>query len=255
MKKTFFVLVIIILLAVIFYYYNKNKAEEITAGENISSAKIIPITHATAIIEWGDENIYTDPTGGEEAFFGKSPADIILVTDIHGDHLSTSTLTSVIGNATLIVPKAVHERLPASLASIAKIMNNGEVITEKGYKITAVPMYNLPIATSSPHIKGRGNGYLIEKDDFRVYVAGDTSGIPEMRGLTGIDIALIPMNLPFTMGVEEAASAVLDFKPIKVYPYHYRGQEGLSDINKFKQLVNSGNPNIEVVLENWYPAI
>ncbi|KKU02605.1 MAG: hypothetical protein UX06_C0054G0009 [Candidatus Giovannonibacteria bacterium GW2011_GWA2_45_21] len=74
-----------------------------------------------------------------------------------------------------------------------------------------------------------------------------------MRALKDIDIALIPMNLPYTMDVEEASRAVLAFAPKQVYPYHYRGPDGLSDIQKFKELVESGNPNIEVILLNWYP--
>ena len=78
-------------------------------------------------------------------------------------------------------------------------------------------------------------------------------GIPEMRTLEDIDLAFVPMNLPYTMGVEEAADAVLAFKPKRVYPYHYRGQGGLADITRFKELVNAGNPNIEVILMNWYP--
>ena len=74
-----------------------------------------------------------------------------------------------------------------------------------------------------------------------------------MRALKNIDIAFVPMNLPYTMTVDEAADAVLEFAPQQVYPYHYRGKDGLSDVNKFKELVNAGNPNIDVQLLNWYP--
>ncbi len=216
------------------------------------SVQVVPISHATAVIKWDDDIFYTDPTGEAIAFQGQPPANIILLTDIHSDHLSTTTLNAVMGSSTIIVPQAVKDLLPTNIALQAKVLKNGERITEQGYNITAIPMYNLPESTTSPHTKGRGNGYLIEKDNFRFYVAGDTAGIPEMRQLTDIDLALVPMNLPYTMGVEEAADAVLDFKPKKVYPYHYRGQDGLSDINRFKELVNSGDQNIEVVLENWY---
>ena len=218
-----------------------------------ATVQIIPISHATAVLRWGDVVIYTDPTGGIEAFAGQPPADIVLVTDIHGDHLSTSTLTAVIGQATtLIVPQAVKDLLPENLASRAKVLANGETVADRELKILAMPMYNLPVAPER-HPQGRGNGYVIAGENFRVYVAGDTSGIPEMRALTGIDIALVPMNLPYTMGVEEAADAVLAFKPRQVYPYHYRGPDGLADVEKFKQLVNAGDPAIEVILANWYP--
>ncbi|WP_439152413.1 MBL fold metallo-hydrolase [Winogradskyella sp.] len=85
-----------------------------------------------------------------------------------------------------------------------------------------------------------------------IYISGDTEDIPEMRSLKNIDKAFVCMNLPYTMPVESAANAVLEFKPDTVYPYHYRGTEGLSDVNKFKQLVNEGDNSINVELLNWY---
>jgi L-ascorbate metabolism protein UlaG (beta-lactamase superfamily) len=113
-------------------------------------------------------------------------------------------------------------------------------------------MYNLTPEKLQFHPKGRGNGYLIEKENFRVYIAGDTEDIVEMRNLKNIDIAFLPMNLPWTMDIKQAVSAVLEFKPKKVYPYHYRGEKGFSDINKFKELVEKENKDIEVILVNWY---
>ncbi|MES2436775.1 MAG: MBL fold metallo-hydrolase [Patescibacteria group bacterium] len=214
---------------------------------------VIPLSHATGVLTWANKNIFLDPTGGAANFQGIQPPNIILVTDIHGDHLSTSTLNTIVGSSTLIAPKAVVDLLPANLKSRAVVMNNGQTRTEQGFTITAVPMYNYPEATDSRHTKGRGNGYIIERDGYRVYVAGDTGPTPEMKALTDIDMAFVPMNLPFTMGVEDAAQAVLAFKPKIVYPYHYRGQDGLADVAKFKTLVNTGDSNIEVVLANWYP--
>jgi L-ascorbate metabolism protein UlaG (beta-lactamase superfamily) len=216
--------------------------------------EIIPIEHATAVIVWGDSTFYTDPVGGAAAFAGQRDANIIFLTDIHGDHLSVGTLESVSGNATIIAPQAVKDELPEKLAARVKVLANGHALTEKGFTILAMPMYNLPESPDAKHVKGRGNGYVIEKDGFRLYIAGDTAGTPEMRGLRDIDIALVPMNLPYTMGVEEAASAVLDFAPKVVYPYHYRGPDGLADVAHFKELVQAGNPAIEVVLAKWYPS-
>ncbi len=215
--------------------------------------EVIPVSHATAVLAWGDTTFYTDPVGGTEAFAGKPAADIILVTDIHGDHLSAETLSAVVGSAILIVPPSVKELLPKDLASRAHMMKNGETMLERGFTITAIPMYNLPGAEEARHVKGRGNGYVLEKDGFRVYVAGDTAGIPEMRALADIDIAFLPMNLPYTMGVDEAADAVLAFRPKHVYPYHYRSPDGLADVARFKALVNAGDKNIDVVLLDWYP--
>lgn len=245
----------ILVIAGILYFSNgaSTNSSQITMAS--TTPQIIPITHATAIIKWGDTAIYTDPTGGAEGFAGQSPADIVLVTDIHQDHFSTSTLQAVVGtSSSLIVPQAVADQLPENLVSRARVVKNGETIQEKGFSITGVPMYNVPESATAFHTKGRGNGYIVEKDGERVYIAGDTSATPEMKALTNIDIALVPMNLPYTMSVEEAAAGVVAFKPHHVYPYHYRGQNGLSDVNKFKELVNAGDPNIDVQLLNWYPA-
>lgn len=255
MKAIYWFVGAIVFIVALFYIMNINKTKQEATSSIIkkdNSVEVIPISHATAILRWGDTTIYIDPTG-DAAFKDQPLADIIVVTDIHGDHLSVDTLNEVIGDATLIVPQAVKDQLPENLAARAKVLDNGRTILELGFQILAIPMYNLPESADARHTKGRGNGYVIERDSFRVYIAGDTAGIPEMRSLTNIDIALVPMNLPYTMDVEEAADAVLDFKPVKVYPYHYRGQDGLSDINRFKELVNAGDPNIEVILENWYP--
>lgn len=225
------------------------------APEN-TSLEVVPLEHATGILKWDGANIYFDPVGASTTFAGQPPADIILVTDIHGDHLSTSTIAAVLGSASLIVPQAVAALLPPDLAARASILANGQsYVDTKGFSVTAIPMYNLPTAENKDrHVKGRGNGYLIEKDGTRVYIAGDTAGTPELRAMSDIDIAFVPMNMPYTMSVEEAADAVLSFRPRTVYPYHYRSPDGLADVNKFKQLVNEGDPTINVVLGAWYPA-
>ncbi len=242
------------------YIYNE-KQGEIVAEETVPTPSttstafaVTPIAHATAVFTWGGEVVYMDPTGGADAFAGQPAATLVLVTDIHGDHLSTSTLASVVGpEAVLIVPEEVKKLLPADLASKAQVMANGATTTARGFAIEAIPMYNVPETKDSRHTKGRGNGYLIERDGYRVYVAGDTGPIAEMKALQNIDVAFVPMNLPFTMSVDDAAKAVLEFKPKKVYPFHYRGQDGMADTAKFKELVNAGDSAIEVVLLNWYP--
>ncbi len=254
MKPILGILAVLLIAGGLWYYFDQNGTNSTNSTAEESPVTVTPILHATAILAWDGTSIYTDPTGGPEAFANQPAANIVLVTDIHGDHLSTTTLSSVVGGtASLVVPQAVANLLPASLASRATVLDNNEKITLQGFEITAMPMYNVPESAESRHTKGRGNGYVIERDGYRVYVAGDTAGIPEMRALRDIDLAFVPMNLPFTMSVEEAADAVLDFKPRIVYPYHYRGQEGLSDINRFKELVNAEDSSIQVLLANWYP--
>lgn len=218
------------------------------------SIVISPVSHATAVIKWDKTVFYTDPTGGAAAFQGMEEPDFILITDIHGDHMHAETLKALeLGNTQIIVPQAVKDALPEDFNRQLIVLNNGESREFMGFNIKAIPMYNLPEDKESRHVKGRGNGYILEKNGQRLYIAGDTEDIPEMRNLQNIDVALIPMNLPYTMNVEQAADGVLAFKPKKVYPYHFRGQDGLADVEKFKQLVNQGDKNIEVVLLEWYP--
>ncbi len=231
------------------------EVEQKTKAEN-PSIVIDPISHATAVIKWGDLFIYTDPVGGAKVFEGKESPAILLITDIHGDHMDAKTLQALnLGNSKIIVPQAVKEQLPKEMSSRLTVMNNGDTQKFMGFSIKAIPMYNLPEAKDAMHTKGRGNGYVIEKDGERLYISGDTEDIPEMRDLKNIDIALVCMNLPYTMTVEDAADGVIAFAPKKVYPYHYRGKDGLADVAKFKELVNKGNKEIEVIQLDWYPEM
>lgn len=243
---------------------NDNKEKEIKAGLDEDAAlheteevavKVIPVSHASMVLQMGDTVIYVDPVGGAGAFEGQPEPDLILVTDIHGDHLNEETLQAVkVADTKIIAPQAVADKLPESLTAQVVIMNNAELRKISGLSITSIPMYNLREEALKFHEKGRGNGYVLEKNGTRIYISGDTEDIPEMRALKDIDIAFVCMNLPYTMTVESAADAVLEFKPSMVYPYHYRGTNGLSDVSKFKSLVNAKNDTIEVVQLDWYPS-
>jgi len=216
---------------------------------------IQPVKHATLVFTWGGKTIYADPDGGKKAFEGLADPDLILITDIHGDHFNVETLKAInTDHAVLIVPQAVADQLPDNLKSKAVVLSNGKTVDKLNVSIKAIPMYNLPEAPDAKHTKGRGNGYVLTFGNKTIYISGDTAGIPEMRALKNIDVAFVCMNLPYTMDVPEAASAVLDFKPKIVYPYHYRGQNGLSDTEAFKKAVNDKDKNIEVRLRNWYPG-
>ena len=210
---------------------------------------IYPINHGTVAFTFDDKTIFVDPYGGAEKFeFFKAP-DIILITDIHGDHLNQQTLDQLdISSTTFIVPQAVADRLEGVKKSQILVLNNGETTDEVSFQVTAIPMYNLPDDENSRHRKGRGNGYVINFGGKHVYLSGDTEDIPEMRALENIDIAFVCMNLPYTMDIYQAASAVLEFKPAILYPYHHRGQ----DINRFKEIVTEADSGINVVLKQWY---
>lgn len=221
---------------------------------NQGSLTIQPVTHGTVVLTWGGKTIYADPYGGAGLFEGLTAPDLILITDIHGDHLNVKTLEGLdLSKATFVVPQAVADQMPENMKKNVIVMGNGDIKQVTGIPIEAVPMYNLPEDATSRHTKGRGNGYVLNLGGKRVYLSGDTEDIPEMRALKNIDIAFVCMNQPFTMDIDQAASAVLAFKPKIVYPYHYRGSNGLSDVAAFKEKVGS-DAGVEVRLKNWYPA-
>jgi L-ascorbate metabolism protein UlaG (beta-lactamase superfamily) len=217
--------------------------------------KPVPITHASLVLNWNGTIIYVDPVESPSLYDSQPKPDIVLITHEHQDHFDPSTLSALVNPTTiLVVNPSVAEKLPDDLKHNVVIMRNGETQILNELTINAIPAHNTREEAQKYHPPGRDNGYVLDKDGTRVYIAGDTEGIPEMRALQNIDIAFVPMNLPYTMPVEDAAEAVLAFKPKTVYPYHYRTPEGFSDVQKFKQLVNASDENIEVILANWYPA-
>lgn len=233
---------------------SKDAVVETVTPEIVTDFEIIPIAHGTAVLKWKGTTIYVDPVGGAQVFAGQPDPDVILITDIHGDHLNVETLEGLnTDNTIIIVPQAVADKLSDTLKAKLDIVNNGETKEHLGFQIEAIPMYNLREEALKFHTKGRGNGYVIEKEGKRVYFSGDTEDIPEMRALKNIDIAFICMNLPYTMTEAKAAEAVLAFKPKTVLPYHYRGTDGLSDVFAFKSAVTQGDSNINVLLMDWYP--
>ena len=216
-------------------------------SEAADKIKFSPIQHGSMVIETSQATIYVDPVGDVDAFEKFPDPDIILITDIHGDHLDPDVVNSLKKDKTTVLgPEEVIERL-----EYGRLLNNGETSTFNDISIEAIPMYNLTKERLKFHNKGRGNGYVITADEKRIYISGDTEDIPEMRKLKDIDYAFVCMNLPYTMTVEQAASAVLEMKPKVVFPYHYRGTDGFSDVEKFKKLV-SKDKDIEVRLLNWY---
>ena len=230
---------------------------QLTTPDTIATSKgniiVQPIFHAALVLKWNDKSIYVDPFNGVDAYKTLQKPDLVLITDIHGDHMDMKTLQALdLSAATFIVPQAVVDKLPAEWKQKSVVLNNGNTTEQLAISITAIPMYNLPNDSTARHTKGRGNGYVLNIGGKNFYISGDTEDIPEMRSLKNIDVAFVCMNLPFTMSVEQAADAVLEFKPKIVYPYHYRGQGGFSDTQKFKTLVNSGNVSIDVRLKDWY---
>lgn len=259
-KPTTLIIIILALFAVGFLLLkdaapsDESSSAETEALLNSGETTVNPVSHASFILTLGATTILGDPVGDATAYTSVGFPDLILLTDIHGDHLDTDTLNAVTGPDTVIVaPQAVHDELPAELQEQTVVMSNGDQHVSADVAIEALPMYNLPESEDAYHVKGRGNGYLLSQADTRIYIAGDTDDIPEMRALEDIDIAFVPMNVPYTMPVDVAADAVLDFAPAVVYPYHYRGTDGLADVDEFARIVSEGNADIDVRLADWYP--
>jgi len=230
------------------------RAEPDIIETNEGPITIQPILHGTLVLQWNGKTIYVDPYGGAEAFAGIDAPDLILITDIHGDHTHLETLKGLdTKKATFIVPPAVADLLKKDYEKQLVILKNGGMYAQGDIFISALPMYNLPESADSKHPRGRGNGYFMNLAGKGIYISGDTEDIDEMRNLRSIDIAFVCMNLPYTMDINQAADAVLDFKPKIVYPYHYRGKPSMSDTEAFKKLVHGKNPKIDVRLRNWYP--
>jgi L-ascorbate metabolism protein UlaG (beta-lactamase superfamily) len=207
--------------------------------------KITPLHHASKLIEAGGKTIYLDPAKPVK-FSGLPKADLILITDIHGDHMDPDSIKEVSKAGTeILAPPAVVQTV-----TTAEPIANGGTKTWQNWTIEAVAAYNLkrgPEPGKLFHDKGRGNGYVLTYGGKRFYFSGDTEGVPEMRALKNIDVAFVCMNLPYTMPPDEAADAVKAFHPKIVIPYHYRG----SDLSVFqKGLAGTG---IEVRLLGWYP--
>ena len=214
--------------------------------------KVTPVSHASFLLDTGDVLVAVDPVGDVAQYNSDAAPGLIIVTHFHGDHFDLQTLIALMENADaqLVVNAALMGMLPEELATRAIPLANGEDTTTSGMSITAIAAYNISPDRLDFHPKGRDNGYVLDIDGFRVYISGHTEDTPEMRSLENIDLAFVCMNLPFTMDAEAAASAVSEFAPSYVYPYHYRGRDnGTQDPMEFANLVTS---DTETKMGPWY---
>jgi L-ascorbate metabolism protein UlaG (beta-lactamase superfamily) len=178
------------------------------------------IGHGTLMLQQAGKTFHVDPVGGFADYEKFPKADLVLITHHHGDHLDPAALEQIVsGKTTVIQTKLCTEKYP-----MGKVMANGDLRKEAGITIEAVPAYNLvhKRPDGAPfHPKGEGNGYVLTFGDTRVYIAGDTENTPEMKGLKDINVAFLPMNLPYTMTPEMVTDAAKAFRPGILYPYHY----------------------------------
>jgi len=225
-----------VLLAILFPITGcaQEKFESDSFATSAGELEIIFIGHGTLMFSFGGKVVHVDPVS-RYADYDKMPkADLILVTHEHGDHLDAGVIETIsTEGTTLIYTQLCAERVEGGI-----VMTNGDARTVEGLKIEAVPAYNIVHERSAGvpyHPQGNGNGYIITFGDTRVYVAGDTENTPEMKALRDIDIAFLPMNLPYTMTPEMVADAAKAFRPKILYPYHY----GATDTSELVRLLEA----------------
>ncbi len=216
------------------------KLEEDIIKTSAGDLKITFIGHASLVLTFGDKVIHVDPVTSEGNYKQLPQADLVLITHDHYDHFDPAALKIIKKDSTIIVgPTSLQSRVQG-----LTVMKNGDRLNLLGLEIEAVPAYNLvhKRPDGQPfHPRGAGNGYVVTFGDKRVYIAGDTENIPEMKNLQKIDIAFLPMNLPYTMTPEMVAEAARWIKPRILYPYHY----GDTDTSKLVALLKD-TPEIEV---------
>jgi L-ascorbate metabolism protein UlaG (beta-lactamase superfamily) len=207
-------------------------------------ARITFLGHATLMLSLAGKIIHIDPFSKVADYATLPKADIILLTHDHHDHLDPQALKLVrTPKSAVVLTEACAKQLQGGI-----VMHNGEEKTVQGVKIEAVPAYNLIHKRDNGqpfHQKGDGNGYVITFGGIRIYIAGDTENIPEMKALQGIDVAFLPMNLPYTMTPEMAAEAAKSFQPKILYPYHY----GETDPAKLADLLKDAK-GVELRIRN-----
>lgn len=211
-----------------------------TISTSAGSLEITFIGHGTVMMKFAGLTIHVDPFSRLTDYKTLPKADIVLITHHHGDHLDVKALEQARTASTVVI---ITERC-ASRVSGGIVMRNGDVRTVRTLRIEAVPAYNImhKSADGLPfHPRGEGNGYVLTFGATRVYFAGDTENIPEMKALKRIDVAFLPMNLPYTMTAEMVADAAIGFRPKVLYPYH----TGETDTGLLAGLLQD-HPEIEI---------
>lgn len=201
--------------------------------------------HASLLFHIDNKLIYVDPSGAYAKIDHLPKADLIIVTHEHFDHLDPKAVEYLSKPETEIIATEQCKSIRPTL-----VMKNGDKTTFDGITIEAVPAYNLVHKNDKGeffHPKGRGNGYVLTVGDKKIYIAGDTENIPEMSTLKDIDVAFLPMNLPYTMDASMFVDAVKRVKPKVVYPYHYKG----SNPNVAKEMLKDYT-SAEVRIKNFY---
>jgi L-ascorbate metabolism protein UlaG (beta-lactamase superfamily) len=231
-----------------FYAARQMPGSNLVTGDHLATTNgdlvIHTMIHACIIMSWNGKTIYVDVTNKTT---GLPPADLFLLTHAHADHFSLTGISNAVrSNTVILAPLAVYQSLSTYLKSLTTVLTNGSTTNLMAMQVDAIAMYNTNAAQLHP--RGAGNGYVLTMGGKRIYISGDTDNIPEMRELTGIDLAFLAMRGPNpNMDIADAVRAVRAFRPRVVYPYHYTGR----DPGLFKQQLGT-DLGIEVRLRNWY---
>jgi L-ascorbate metabolism protein UlaG (beta-lactamase superfamily) len=240
--RLFSVLTLILFIGGIALAFLSSDYEEDIIPTSEGDLKITCIGHGTLMFTFDAKIIHIDPVFRYADYTKMPKADLILVTHEHGDHLDDVAIQDLIKEGTVII--CTSKCLDRINIKGSTVMKNGDKKILQGIAIEAIPAYNIKHMRSENnpfHPKGEGNGYILTFGDKRVYVAGDTENTPEMKALTNIDVAFLPMNLPYTMTPEMVADAAKAFKPKILYPYHF----GNTDTSQLVDLLKD-TPEIEV---------
>lgn len=220
--------------------HGQDQIQEDVLSTSAGDLTISFVGHGTLIFTLGERVIHVDPVSSEADYSTLPDADLILITHEHGDHLDPAAVEEIMKAGTqVVVSTSCADRIEGAM-----VMANGDGADVAGFRIEAVPAYNIVNlrAEGMPyHPKGSGNGYIITFGNTRVYVAGDTENTPEMKALQNIDVAFLPMNLPYTMTPGMVAEAAMAFRPRILYPYHF----GETDTGELVKLL-AGEEGIEV---------
>lgn len=220
------ILFLVFFMSLVLTLFAQKQLQEDIIKTSGGDLKITCVGHGTLMFSFDDKVIHVDPVSSYTDYSKLPKADLILITHEHGDHLDAKAIQAITADKTmLVINPGSSKALPA-----ATVMKNGETRILAGFKVEAVPAYNIGKAF---HPQGNGNGYVITFGDRRIYVAGDTENIPELKDLGQIEVAFLPMNLPYTMTPAMVADAAKAFKPRILYPYHY----GETDPNELVSLL------------------
>lgn len=233
----------LIITAMIFPVYSQNTPEYDKLVTSAGTVEMHFIGHGSLMFKLNGFVIYIDPVRSSGNYDFLPKADLILVTHEHGDHLDPKLIGDLKKPGTLLF----CNQNSASKVTWGMVMKAGDRQEINNIVIEAIPAYNI-VNESTPghpyHPKGSGIGFQLTIGGKKIYIAGDTENTPEMKALRNIDVAFLPMNLPYTMTPAMVADAALAFKPKILYPYHF-GETDTSEI--IKLLKDSG---IEVRIRN-----